>query len=134
MGYTINNPKLKQAVDNHSSVELTAIRQELQLLRGLIEGALAEHDSPSDALAHVHGPINSVFKIASTLRDLELRTGDLITRAAMLDLAYGIGGEISRLIGEEVDVETRNRIVDRVRPALIEVVAQYMPKDAQDSN
>lgn len=134
MGYSIENENLRARVERHGSVELTAIRQELQLLRGLIEGALAEHDSPSEALAHVHGPIQSVFKIASVLRDLELRTGDLITKAAMLELAYGIGGQISKLIGEEVDTETRNRIVDRIKPALVEVVAQYMPKDAVDQD
>jgi hypothetical protein len=122
-GYLINDAALKERFDHHSEGNLYSVRQEITLLRAMINSRLdlARNDVEKIIAFKEIGPwIATLDKLVNSLAKLEKESSQVLTREALLDFARlvinVVSSEIKTLPGYE-------QAVDAIKVKLIEAVS-----------
>jgi hypothetical protein len=123
-GYLINDASLKERFDHHAEGNLYSVRQEITLLRAMINQRLdlAQNDVEKIVAFKEIGPwIATLDKLVNSLAKLEKESSQVLTREALLDFARlvinVVSSEIRQLPGYE-------QAVDAIKVKLIEAVAK----------
>ena len=123
-GYRLSSPELRERFEHHSRSDLfKSLRQEIDLLRAMIEDRVSQADSPAERIAAfnaVRPALVDVVKCVETLSKLERQNNIVLGKEALSWLSKEI---INILIGELEQVEGYERIVDRVAQRISQAVA-----------
>lgn len=127
--YQLTNIDIAEAAGRHSQVEeLKSLREEIALCRTLVERRLNMVKSDADMLAAV-GQVNSLFltleKLISSCHRLETSFGNLLSKAALLDLAKGI---VEIVMDELEGINNYETIVDNISERMLTQIASYKPE------
>ena len=122
--YNLTNVDIADAAGRHSQAEeLKSLREEIALCRSLVERRLNMIESNTDFLAAI-GQVNTLFltleKLISSCHRLEVNLGNLLSKAALLDLAKEI---VEILMVELVHVDGYENLVDRIGERIVASIA-----------
>lgn len=124
-GYRLSSPELRERFEHHSRSDLfSSLRQEIDLLRAMIEDRVSQADSPAERIAAfnaVRPALVDVVKCVETLSKLERQNNIVLGKEALSWLSKEI---INILIGELEQVEGYERIVDRVAQRISKAIAE----------
>jgi hypothetical protein len=123
--YILTDPVISGSAGRHSQVEeLKSLREEIALARAMIERRLNLVESNADFL-NACGTVNTYLltleRLISSCHRLEVNLGNLLSKAAILDLAKDI---VSILMEELQEVPGFEEIVDRISERIITAIAE----------
>jgi hypothetical protein len=123
--YILTDPVISGSAGRHSQVEeLKSLREEIALARAMIERRLNLVESNADFL-NACGTVNTYLltleRLITSCHRLEVNLGNLLSKAAILDLAKDI---VSILMDELQEVPGYEEIVDRVSERIIAAIAE----------
>jgi len=122
--YILTNPEISEGAGRHSQVEeLKSLREEIALARAMIEKRLNLVESNADFL-NACGTVNTYLltleRLITSCHRLEVNLGNLLSKAAILDLAKEI---VSILMDELQEVPNYEEIVDQISERIVAVIA-----------
>lgn len=124
-GYRLSSPELRERFEHHSRSDLfSSLRQEIDLLRAMIEDRVSQADTPAERIAAfnaVRPALVDVVKCVETLSKLERQNNIVLGKEALSWLSKEI---INILIGELEQVQGYERIVDRVAQRISKAIAE----------
>lgn len=121
-GYLIEDAALKERFDHHSEGNLYSVRQEITLLRAMIQTRLdlAKNDVEKIVAFQSIGPwIATIDKLVNSLAKLEKESSQVLTREALLDFARTV---ITVVSTEVKTLPNYEQVVDAIKVKLIEAV------------
>jgi len=123
--YILTDPAISGSAGRHSQVEeLKSLREEIALARAMIERRLNLIESNADFL-NACGTVNTYLltleRLITSCHRLEVNLGNLLSKAAILDLAKEIVGI---LMSELEHVDGFEEIVDRISERIIAAIAE----------
>lgn len=122
-GYRLSSPDLKQRFDHHADSLLESVRQEIILLRALIEDRLSLAKTEADrinAFNTVRPAIVDVVKCVETLQKLERQNNIVLSKEAIMKLRKDI---VDILVSELEHLPNYESIVDGVARKLAAAIA-----------
>lgn len=127
-GYMINDPQLREQFEHHSEGNLYSVRQEITLLRAMINSRLelANNDIEKIVAFREIAPwIATLDKLVNSLAKLEKESSQVLSREALLDFARLVINVVSEEVKQLPGYESA---VDAIKVKLIEAVAQTKNK------
>jgi hypothetical protein len=122
-GYRLSSPELRERYEHHASATLASVRQEIILLRAMIEDRLSLATNEAERLVAfkaVRPALVDVVKCVDTLTKLEQQTSVVLGKEALAALS---GKIISILSGALADVPDHDRIIDLVAKQIAAAIA-----------
>jgi len=124
-GYRLSSPELRKQFEHFEQSDLLeTVRQEISLLRALINDRLNMLDSPAERIAafqSVAPQLVAVVKSLETIVKLEHQTNVVLGKDALRSLAQ----EIIKILTEElVEVPDHDSIIDRVAKRIASAIAK----------
>jgi len=128
-GYILANTEWSQSAVRHSQAEeLKSLREEISLCRAMIERYWNTVETNTDFLAQ-SGKINALFltldKLITSCHRLEVNLGNLLSKAALLELAREI---VDILMCELENIDNYEEIVDRISDRIVTAITQQGQK------
>ncbi len=114
MSYRLQDPELRERFEAHAASELQTVRDEVILLKTLIEDRLnfAKNDAErANAFNVIHPAMSTLEKLVSSIQKLEQNANILLDKEAAHKLAVDIG---KILIEELNEIPNRDTIIDKV--------------------
>lgn len=126
--YLLTNPEIAGPAGRHSQVEeLKSLREEIALCRSIVERRLNMIESNADFLNAI-STVNSLFitleKLISSCHRLEVNLGNLLSKAALLDLAKEM---VEILMNELEHVDGYEELVDRIGERIVAAIVDHEP-------
>lgn len=124
-GYLLENPELKARFVHHSadSESLETVRQEVRLLRTLIDDRINLAQTPAErinAFSVIHPAISTLNKLVESLNKMERQADIVLGKSALLKLSDDI---VTILIEELAGIPDYTDIIDRVAERIAGAIA-----------
>lgn len=124
-GYQFSDPELRRQFEHHSRSDLfSSLRQEVDVLRGMINARLNQIENPAEmitAFNAVRPALVDVVKCIETLSKLERQNNVVLGKEALSWLNKEI---IAILVGELEQVPNYEPIVDRIARRIATALAE----------
>lgn len=123
--YRLAKAEMKEGAERHaSSTELKSLREEIALIRTMAERRLNMIDSNADFMTAC-GQVNTLFltleKLINTCHRMEVNVGELLSKAALVEVAKEIGA----ILNEELaGVDHYEEIIDRIMEKIVASISE----------